>query len=227
MHYAEFKQHDPSLVLEMVRTFPFATILVNGDNGPLVAQAPLTPRSGESPAGAVEFHLALANSITKSLVPDVPISIIVQGPGAAISPSWYTATFPGDNPDRSEAAPTYNYLSLVIRGRLALIDDQALQEQIKDLVLAYEPADGWRTEELAPHLWNGWRKAIVGFRLEIAEYDLTAKISQGDSPGDKPGVVEGLRKRGLQQDEMVARLVGGYEGTPSSLHKLLSSFRKQ
>jgi len=36
---------------------------------------------------------------------------------------------------------------------------------------------------------------IQGDRLEIAEYDLTAKVSQGDSPSDKPGVVEGLKQR--------------------------------
>ena len=34
-----------------------------------------------------------------------------------------------------------------------------------------------------------------GMSQEIAEYDLTAKVSQGDSPSDKPGVVEGLKQR--------------------------------
>lgn len=227
MHYGEYKQHDPSLVAAMVTTFPFATILANGDNGPLLAQAPLTPRSGAGAAGAVEFHLALANPIAEALVPGTPITISVQGPGAAVSPSWYTASFPGENPDRSKTAPTYNYLSLVIRGRLAFMDDEALQQQIRDLVLANEPVDGWRTDELAPHLWSGWRKAIQGYRLEISEFDLTAKISQGDAVGDKPGVAEGLRRRGLQQDAMVARLVEGYDGTAASLHSILSSLRVQ
>lgn len=225
MHYAEYKQHAPSLVLEMVRTFPFATILANGNKGPLIAQAPLTPRIGTSSAGAVEFHLARANPIAEALVPGAPITILVQGPGAAVSPSWYTASFQGEKTDRSETAPTYNYLSLVIRGRLGFIDDQVLQKQIRDLVLASEPGDGWRTDELSPHLWDGWRKAIQGYRLEISEFDLTAKISQGDAPDDKPGVVEGLRQRGLQQDGMMARLVEGYNGTASSLHSLLNSLR--
>lgn len=65
-----------------------------------------------------------------------------------------------------------------------MIDDLTLQNQIRDLALASrsEPTDGWRTEELDPKLWNGWRKMIQGDRLEIAEYDLTAKVSQGDSP---------------------------------------------
>ncbi len=105
------------------------------------------------------------------------------------------------------------------------MDDQALQKQIKDLVLVNESWGGWKIEELAPHLWNGWRKAIRGYRLEVAEFDLTAKLSQGDSPGDKPGVVEGLRRRALQDDATMARLVEGYDGTASSLHTLLNSLR--
>lgn len=225
MHYAEYKQHDPSLVLEMITTFPFATILANSTKGPLVAQAPLTPRIGTNSANAVEFHLALANPITEALVPGAPVTLLIQGPGAAISPSWFTESFQGENPDRSKTAPTYNYLSLIIRGRLNFIGDEALQRQIRDLVLASEPDDGWRTDELSPLLWNGWRKAIRGYRLEISEFDLTAKISQGDTPGDKPGVAEGLRKRGLQQDAMMAKLVEGYDGTASSLHSLLNSLR--
>ena len=66
-----------------------------------------------------------------------------------------------------------------------MIDDLTLQTQIRDLALASrsEPTDGWRTEELDPKLWNGWRKMIQGDRLEIAEYDLTAKdvLNNSDS----------------------------------------------
>jgi hypothetical protein len=45
-----------------------------------------------------------------------------------------------------------------------MIDDLTLQNQIRDLALASrsEPTDGWRTEELDPKLWNGWRKMIQG-----------------------------------------------------------------
>jgi len=58
MHYAEYKHSDPALVREMVETFPLATIIVNGPDGPVTAQAPITFRQGDNAAGAVEFHLA-------------------------------------------------------------------------------------------------------------------------------------------------------------------------
>ena len=225
MHYAEYKHSDPSLVRDMVETFPFATIMVNADDGPVVGQAPLTFRKGRDPAGAVEFHLARANRIGALLMPGTPITVMVHGPGAAISPSWFTASFQGTRPDRSRIAPTYNYVSLVMRGRLEYMVDAALKDQIADLVTAHEPADGWRLAELAPDLWDGWRRAIQGYRLDIDAFDLTAKLSHGDIPADQPGVVEGLVARALQDDRVIAKLIGGYDGTPESLRDLLRSLR--
>jgi predicted FMN-binding regulatory protein PaiB len=225
MHYAQYKHADPSLVQDMVETFPFAMILVNGNEGPLVAQAPLTFRTGCSPAGAVEFHLALINPITEVMTPDIPILVSVQGPGAAISPSWFTASYGGAASDRSQTAPTYNYVSLHMRGRLEHMPDEALQTQIKDLVGAHEPKDGWRIEELDPRLWEAWRRMIRLYRVEVDSFDLTAKLSDGDSPGDRPGVVEGLRRRGVLDDADMATLVEGNDGTPTSLRSLLCALR--
>ena len=225
MHYEEYKLKEPLMVEHMVRTFPFAAILVNSPNGPATAQAPLTFRPGAGPAGAVEFHLAKANPIAGHMLPDVPVTILLQGPGAHISPSWYAASYPTPDADRSRTAPTYNYLSLVINGRLAYMGDQALQALIRDLVSANEPGDGWKTSELAPDLWELWRKFIQGYRLEIDRFDLTAKFSEGDIPADRPGVIQGLRTRALPGDLDVAHILALYDGSPASLQGALAALR--
>jgi transcriptional regulator len=226
MHYAEYKHTDPALVRALVETFPFAAISINGAEGPRIAHAPLTFRPGNVPAGALEFHLAKANPIARDMTVGVPVTILVQGPGAAISPSWFRSSFPIPDSDRSRTAPTYNYISLIVHGRLEFMDDVALQRQIKDLVSASEPEGGWRTEELAPDLWQGWRKLIQGYQLEIASFDMTAKLSHGDVPEDRHGVVEGLLGRGVLADESMAHLIGGYDGTSESLQSLLRSLKR-
>ncbi|QND16895.1 FMN-binding negative transcriptional regulator (plasmid) [Rhizobium leguminosarum bv. trifolii] len=225
MHYAEYKHTDPDLVHALVDVFPFAAISVNGSEGPRIAHAPLTFRNGKFPAGALEFHLAKANPIARDMKIGVPVTILVQGPGAAISPSWFTSSFPQPDSDRSRTAPTYNYVSLIMNGRLEFMDDLALQTQIRDLVLASEPDGGWRTEELAPDLWQGWRKLIQGYRLEIESFDLTAKLSPGEIPDDKFGVIAGLLERGVLADESMAYLLGGYEGTSQSLVSLVRALK--
>ena len=217
MHYGEFKHRDPSLIREIVETFPFAAVMVNGPMGPQVALAPLTYRAGETENGAIQFHLALINPVTPSMAEGTPITVLVQGPGSGISPSWYDKSFPTAGSDRSLTAPTYNYLSLVLQGELRHMDDSELKAQIATLVLAHEPSGGWRLEELAPELWSKWLGQIRGFHFEISQFDLTAKISQGDSPGDLLGIACGLRNRGLLDDESMARIVERYDGTPESL----------
>jgi len=225
MHYAEYKLSDPGLVADMLDTFPFAAIMVNSPAGPMLAQAPLTFREGASPTGAVEFHLAKANPIVAYMRTDVPITILIQGPGAHISPSWFAASYPTPDADRSRTAPTYNYLSLVIHGRVAYMDDPALQVQIRDLVRANEADDGWNAGELAPDLWQGWRKLVQGYRIEIERFDLTAKFSEGDVPADRPGVIEGLRKRAVLGDLGVAGILQMYDGSSASLRRALAALR--
>lgn len=225
MHYAQYKHQDPSLVGEILKTFPFAAVLVNGIKGPAVALAPMTYRNGAAPAGAVEFHLAIANPVAKDLVRGVPVTIHVQGPRASISPAWYTASFPTRGSDRSKTAPTYNYVSLVLNGRLEHMDDEALQAQISTLVHEFEPVEGWRLDELAPDLWRGWRSAIQGYRMDIESFDITAKIDHGDTAGDQTGISAGLRGRSVLDDSVVARFVDGYDGSAGSLKALLREFR--
>lgn len=86
-HYAGFKQADPDLVPPLIRRFPFAMIAVNGVQAPVIARAPLTPRCGRSPAGAVEFHLARTNPIVPLLEIGSQPTVVVSGPSAPISPS--------------------------------------------------------------------------------------------------------------------------------------------
>jgi transcriptional regulator len=226
MHYAEYKVHDPSVVRAVIETFPFAAIMANDGDGPKVAQAPLTYRSGRQPVGAIEFHLAKANPIAPLMLLGAPVTVLVNGPGAPISPSWYSQSYPTPDSDRSRTAPTYNYLSLVIHGRLEYMSDLDLQTQIHDLVTASEPEGGWRTRELAPDLWEMWRQLIQGYRMEIESFDLTAKFSTGDAEGDKPGVIAGLNSRAVLQDRSMAALLAGYDGSPQSLQRVITSLQK-
>lgn len=52
----EYKLKDPGLVAHIVRTFPFAAIMINTPGGPALSHAPITFREVAGLAGAVEFH---------------------------------------------------------------------------------------------------------------------------------------------------------------------------
>ncbi len=61
--------------------------------------------------------------------------------------------------------------------------------------------------------------------MEIDTFDLTAKLSHGDVPADKPGVIEGLNVRALQDDKAIAKLISSYDGTSTSLRAQLRALR--
>lgn len=221
MHYEHFKQRDPKVLKELIESFPFATIIANGSDGPIVAHAPLTFKQGITANGIVEFHLAKENPIIPYLQNGAKLTITVNGPSAPISPSWYTARFPGKTPDRSKTAPTYNYINANLSGSLQMLDTEGLTKQIGNLVAANEPDDGWNMQEIDPATFNKWRGLIAGFRMPIESFDMTTKLSQEQNPADKPGIIAGLQKRGAPSDIAMAQMVEIFDGTPESLIKAL------
>jgi transcriptional regulator len=221
MHYEHFKQRDPKVLKALIESFPFATIIANGPDGPVVAHAPLTFKQGITANGMVEFHLAKENPIIPYLQNGAKLTITVNGPSAPISPSWYTARFPGDKPDRSKTAPTYNYINANLNGSIQAMDTEHLTNQISDLVAANEPANGWKMQEIDPATFSKWRGMIAGFRMPIESFDMTAKLSQEQNIADKPGIIAGLKKRGTASDMAVAQMVEIFDGSPESLIKAL------
>lgn len=188
----------------------------------MIAQAPLTFRDVPGSAGAVEFHLARQNRITDTISDGTPVTIIVNGPSAHISPSWYKARFPDASADRSRTAPTYDYVSASLQGRLRRLGNSDLKKQIADLVAQHEAADGWRFEEIDPAVFSSWCDLLVGYRMEIGTFDLTAKISQEQKVEDRPGIAAGLRTRGQHADSAMALLVEGFDGTAASIAAALN-----
>ncbi len=223
MHYAEFKQKDPDLLHSLIVSFPFATIAVNGTKRPIVAQAPLTLRDNGTANGELHFHIARQNPITNLIDDGTWSTIVVNGPSAHVSPSWYTGQFPEPNSDRSRAAPTYDYLAATIEGQLQRLDRPELEAQIADLVLAHEPAGGWQLRELDKTLYSTWCDMLVGYRLPITSFDLTAKLSQEQTRSDKPGIARGLRHRSGPNDGSMALLVENYDGTEQSIAMTLDA----
>jgi transcriptional regulator len=224
MHYEAFKQKDPRVLKALIENFPFATITVNGPDGPIVARVPITFKQGSSANGVVEFHLAKENPIVSYLQNGTNITVTINGPSSHISPSWYTHRFSGEKPDRSKTAPTYNYISADMSGTLQVMSTLELTQQIDDLVSHMEPGAGnnsWAMSEIDKPTFTQWRERITGFRMPIERFDLTAKLSQEQNAADKPGIIAGLRQRGGSQDIVMAQIIELFNGTPNSLIKAL------
>ena len=203
-HYKSFRIDDPTIIPRIVARWPFATIVANGPGWPMAAQTPLVMVDGQS---AVEFHLAKANPAMAVLQEGAKAMAILQGPSAHISPSWYLGRFPTPDSDRSRTAPTWDYLTLTLRGQLGVLADDGVANHLSDLVARHEAPDGWQLAEIDPQFFNELRGHIRGFRLVIEGFDCVAKFSQDKADQDISGVIAGLIARGQGVDREVADLV--------------------
>lgn len=207
MYHADYRLSDPRLVQAMVEAFPFATLMVNGPHCPMVAQAPCIFHADTDGPGFLEFHLAAINPCSVLLEAQTGITVLFQGPSAAISPMWYKGRFPEPDSDRSRAAPTWNYLSLVLTGHLELLTPDEIRHHMHDLVSRHEPEPGWDFAMMDPDLYQTWSGLIKGYRFRTETADLTAKLSQDKLPADRAGVIEGLKTRNGYGDALLASLM--------------------
>lgn len=115
--------------------------------------------------------------------------VIVHGPHAYVSPSWY--------PDKEEAArvPTWNYAVAHLDGVIETFDDDAsLAAVVDDLSRQHEARVGqrWRYE----HEREDQRvqlRGIIGFRLRVDRIALKFKLSQNHPAANVQAVARELQ----------------------------------
>jgi len=227
-HFPHHTQNDPRLLEAVVKNFPLAMIAVNGEEGkpPVIAYAPVIFKEDSSKYGQIDFHLSRKNAIVPYLEKGAKATISIVGPNCHISPSWYTARFQGDHPDRSETAPTYNYVSTTMQGTVAAMDMPLLMGHLTRQVKGREATAGekqWGLKEIKPDILKSWATGILGFSMPIEHLDLTMKISHDQKRENAPGIVRGLRQRNSYGDQEMAQIIEQDDGTIDSLIKALNA----
>ncbi len=178
---------------------PFATLVTVRDGKPFVSHLPvLYARDGER----VVFrgHWSRANPQWRDTGEAL---LIVHGPDAYVSPSWY--------PDKEEQArvPTWNYAVAHVHGTLEIVDDtESLAAIVTDLSVRHETAIGsdWRFEpDRADHVVQ--LKGIVAFRLEATRIELKFKLNQNHPDANRRAVMDALGAQASEGAQATARLM--------------------
>jgi transcriptional regulator len=140
--------------------------------------------------------------------------MILHGPDAYISPSWYPS-----KAVHGRVVPTWDYVTAHVYGRLVVHDDPAwLEALVRRLTARHEGRTSrpWSVDDApAPYL-AGQIRAIVGVEVAITRVEAKAKWSQNRPGDDIDGVVDGLRAAGhddAAEAVRAARRGGGAERT--------------
>lgn len=149
------------------------------------------PTRGEH--GALLGHLARTNDQWRHPVRGEAM-VIVRGPDAYISPSWYPS-----KAEHGRVVPTWNYLTAHVHGRLVIHDDVTwVRDLVRRLTDKHETgrAQPWSIDDAPAKFLTGQLRAIVGIELVITRIQAKAKLSQNRPPADITGVITGLTGAG-------------------------------
>jgi transcriptional regulator len=150
----------------------------------------------------VILHLARANPHWREIGEDTPALVIVTGPDAYVSPSWYAA-----KAEHGKVVPTWNYSTVHLTGSARVHDDpQWLRMAVEELTDEHERArvEPWHVADAPDTYIDGQLRGIVGVELTVSKVEGKAKLSQNRSRADREGVVEGLRRGGRPDEQAVA-----------------------
>jgi transcriptional regulator len=184
---------DDTEMRELLTGHGAADLVTATSRGLLATLVPFVydPDVGEH--GALLGHLARNNDQWRCQVLGEAM-VIVRGPDAYVSPSWYAT-----KRQHGRVVPTWNYVTTHVYGRLVVHDDpawvEALVRRLTDKHEAAEPQP-WTVEDAPPGFVAGQLRAIVGIEVLISRVQAKAKLSQNRPAADIDGVICGLQARG-------------------------------
>jgi transcriptional regulator len=148
-------------------------------------------------------HLAKANSQWKRIRPDARILLIVPGPEAYISPSWYAA-----KAEHGKVVPTWNYTAVQLSGTVRVHEEpEWLRAAVTELTEVHEHGreHPWQVTDAPSTYIDGQLHGIVGLEITVDRVEGKAKLSQNRSTADQAGVVDGLEAEPATGAQEIAR----------------------
>ncbi len=186
----DFRLDDVETARSIARAHPFATI-VTAD---LCATHMPCLVDEEADGLAIVGHVACADPASDQL--DGPLLVIFHGPHGYVSASWY-----GD-----ETIPTWNHVTLHVRGTPRLLDDaMAVLRRTVDVFESAVPRP-WSLDRIGDSA-REMADQVVAFRLPADSWRAEAKLSQDKPVEEQQRVLAGLETPGPHANPALAALM--------------------
>lgn len=167
------KQHqddDTNHIIEVIKTYPLATVISVKDNIPYITHLPLIYEDGK-----LIGHIDIYNPQAQLLKDNNDVTIIFAGPECYISPSIYSTT----------QLPTWNYIKVHLKGTVKAIESKAALKQSLITMTAFleAPNHKYVLKPDNPRLDKNLNY-IEMFEIKITHWEGKFKLSQDKKPSD-------------------------------------------
>jgi transcriptional regulator len=195
-----FRVADRARALDWLSTYNLGSLISAGADGwPRASTSPLIIRHDEHGSPRLYAHLDRRNPQVEHLRERRPLLYVAHGPRAYVSPGWFP---------RRPAAPTYLHVTVHVRGRAELLDEERTAWLLLETVATFERrlSRPW-TYDSGEHFLKGSAKAVAAYELVVEEVDAAWKLSQDRSAEERRLIAAELEKSEQSDDRAIAVLV--------------------
>lgn len=165
------QDNDINHIIEVVKTYPLATLISVKDNTPFITHLPLIYNE----AGNLIGHIDIYNPQAELLKDNNDITIVFSGPQCYISPSIYT----------TKQLPTWNYIKVHLKGKVKAIESkESLKESLITMTEFLEAPEHNYVLEPDNRAMKGYLDYIKMFEITIDSWEGKFKLSQDKKPID-------------------------------------------
>jgi transcriptional regulator len=159
-------------LIEVIKTYPLATVISIENNAPLITHLPLIYRESD---GKLIGHIDLYNPQTKLMQDDKNVTLIFSGPQCYISPSVYITS----------QLPTWNYIKVHLKGTVKAIESKAaLKDSLITMTKFLEAPNHKYTLEADNPKMEAMSNYIKMFEITIDTWEGKFKLSQDKKKED-------------------------------------------
>jgi len=185
------KENNPQVLKEFIGQYPFAFLTgCDSNHKPVATQVPvfIETHNGKE---VLRGHFMKNTDHHKAFQNNENILVVFTGRHAYVSGTWYS------NP---HLASTWNYMSVHITGKIRFLSEQGLEEVLRKTTLHFEQDNQASTtvfDNLPDAFKNKFMHAIVGFEIEISEFNNVFKLSQDRDHQSYLNIIEKLQQQGI------------------------------
>ncbi|MEP6690179.1 MAG: FMN-binding negative transcriptional regulator [Gemmatimonadaceae bacterium] len=202
---SSFAEQRGDVLFPFLEAHPFGALITSSALGIRATHLPFLVDRTRGDAGTIYAHMARANREHAGVSNGDEAMLMVTGPDAYISPSWYPS-----KQEHGKVVPTWDYVAVHVYGSLRFVDDAAwLRAHVGALTARREGAreHPWAVGDAPDAFIAQQLKAIVGVELSIARMEGKWKMSQNRSAADVASVAANLARSADARERAVGELV--------------------
>ena len=191
-----YQLEDRQEINNFIKKVGLATLICMDKQYPIATHTPIEIEQNSEGEDVLRGHIANANPQSKLLLKEPNVLAIFLSPVQHyISSSWY------EKPN----APTWNYMSVHIYGKLKILTGQELWDSVERLTQRHEQISRCPISltTLPKHIQSMLR-GVTGFEIEVKKIEAAHKLSQNRNQKDYQNIIHELAQLNTPQADLMS-----------------------